>query len=121
MNKTLMVVAMLFIATASYAQTDSTGQAVWFGNNKYGARELRGPAVRTGFRTYVSPRAFVRTDVMTSVNRDGISHLSWSGGAGVESSPVRAPQPRDEARGMRAAKGRADWRGGGRRHLIWAC
>jgi hypothetical protein len=42
------------------------------------------PFVNAGLKMFVSERAFVRTEVMTSINSRGLAHATWSGGIGVE-------------------------------------
>lgn len=42
------------------------------------------PYVATGFKVYVSERAFIRSDVRTSWSSDGLDALGWHGGAGFD-------------------------------------
>src|SRR5215212_3271241 len=42
------------------------------------------PFADLGFKWFVSERAFVRSDVRTTFDRDGISHVSWRSGVGLE-------------------------------------
>ena len=42
------------------------------------------PFVNAGLKMYVSEHAFVRTEVMSSINSRGVAHAAWSGGIGVE-------------------------------------
>jgi hypothetical protein len=58
------------------------------------------PFATAGLKAYVSPRAFVRTEVTASANRHGVSHVSWAGGIGVELAPVPG-QPRPDAEAWR--------------------
>jgi len=47
---------------------------------RYGAR----PYLATGFKAYVSERAFIRTDIRTSWSSDGLAALAWRSGVGVD-------------------------------------
>jgi hypothetical protein len=47
---------------------------------RYGAR----PYLTTGFKAYVSERAFIRTDIRTSWSSDGVTALAWRSGVGVD-------------------------------------
>jgi hypothetical protein len=42
------------------------------------------PYVATGFKAYVSERAFIRTDVRTSWSTDGLAALGWHSGVGFD-------------------------------------
>jgi hypothetical protein len=42
------------------------------------------PYVATGFKAYVSERAFVRTDLRTSWTADGLDALAWRSGVGID-------------------------------------
>jgi hypothetical protein len=42
------------------------------------------PAVTIGFKGYVSERAFIRTDLRTSVASTGVQQLGWRAGVGVD-------------------------------------
>ena len=42
------------------------------------------PYVATGFKVYVSDRAFIRSDVRTSWSTDGLAALAWHSGAGFD-------------------------------------
>ncbi len=47
---------------------------------RYGAR----PYLATGFKAYVSERAFIRTDIRTSWSSGGLAALAWRSGVGVD-------------------------------------
>jgi hypothetical protein len=47
---------------------------------RYGAR----PYVATGFKAYVSERAFIGTDIRTSWSSDGLAALAWRTGIGFD-------------------------------------
>lgn len=47
---------------------------------RYGAR----PYVATGFKAYVSERAFIRTDLRTSWSSGGLAAVAWRAGVGVD-------------------------------------
>jgi hypothetical protein len=47
---------------------------------RYGAR----PYLATGFKAYVSERAFIRTDIRTSWSSDGLAALAWRSGVGFD-------------------------------------
>jgi hypothetical protein len=47
---------------------------------RYGAR----PYLDVGFKAYVSERAFIRSDVRTSLSSDGLAALAWHSGVGVD-------------------------------------
>src|SRR4029434_10182128 len=42
------------------------------------------PYVATGFKVYVSERAFIRSDVRTSWSSDGLAALGWHNGVGFD-------------------------------------
>jgi hypothetical protein len=42
------------------------------------------PYVATGFKAYVSERAFIRSDVRTSWSSDGLAALAWRSGVGFD-------------------------------------
>ena len=42
------------------------------------------PYAATGFKAYVSERAFIRTDIRTSWSSDGLGALAWRGGVGFD-------------------------------------
>jgi hypothetical protein len=42
------------------------------------------PYAATGFKTYVSERAFIRTDIRTSWSSDGLASLAWRSGVGID-------------------------------------
>jgi len=42
------------------------------------------PYVATGFKAYVSERAFIRSDVRTSWSTDGLASLAWHSGVGFD-------------------------------------
>ena len=42
------------------------------------------PYAATGFKAYVSERAFIRTDIRTSWSSDGLDALAWRGGVGFD-------------------------------------
>lgn len=42
------------------------------------------PYVATGFKVYVSERAFIRSDVRTSWSTDGLAALAWHNGVGFD-------------------------------------
>ena len=42
------------------------------------------PYRATGFKAYVSERAFIRTDVRTSWSTDGLAALGWHSGVGLD-------------------------------------
>jgi len=47
---------------------------------RYAAR----PYVATGFKVYVSERAFIRSDIQTSWSSGGLAALAWRSGVGVD-------------------------------------
>src|SRR5262245_44750377 len=47
---------------------------------RYGAR----PCLDMGFKAYVSERAFIRSDIRTSLSSDGLAALAWHSGVGVD-------------------------------------
>ena len=47
-------------------------------------RHAARPFVATGFKAYVSERAFIRTDVRTSWSTDGLAALGWHSGVGFD-------------------------------------
>jgi len=47
-------------------------------------RHAARPYVATGFKAYVSERAFIRTDVRTSWSTDGLAALGWHSGVGFD-------------------------------------
>lgn len=47
---------------------------------RYGSR----PYIATGFKAYVTERAFIRTDVRTSWSSDGLAAVAWRTGVGVD-------------------------------------
>jgi opacity protein-like surface antigen len=42
------------------------------------------PFFTTGFKLYVTERAFMRSDLRTSFSSRGLAHVTWSGGVGVD-------------------------------------
>jgi len=42
------------------------------------------PYIATGFKVYVSERAFIRSDVRTSWSTDGLASLAWHNGVGFD-------------------------------------
>jgi hypothetical protein len=42
------------------------------------------PFADVGFKFFVSERVFVRSDVRTTFDRDGVSHVSWRSGVGFD-------------------------------------
>jgi hypothetical protein len=42
------------------------------------------PYLATGFKAYLSERAFIRTDIRTSWSGDGLAALAWRSGVGVD-------------------------------------
>jgi hypothetical protein len=48
------------------------------------ARYLARPFVSAGFKAYVSPRVFIRTDLRTSWSSDGVTTLAWRNGVGFD-------------------------------------
>lgn len=42
------------------------------------------PFADVGFKWFVSERAFVRSDVRTTFDRDGVNHVSWRSGVGFD-------------------------------------
>ena len=42
------------------------------------------PYAATGFKAYVSERAFIRTDIRTSWSSDGLAALAWRSGVGID-------------------------------------
>jgi hypothetical protein len=42
------------------------------------------PYAATGFKAYVSERAFIRTDIRTSWSSDGLDALAWRSGVGFD-------------------------------------
>lgn len=47
-------------------------------------RYMGRPYAGTGFKAYLSERAFFRTDIRTTWSGDGLSSLGWRGGFGVD-------------------------------------
>jgi hypothetical protein len=47
-------------------------------------RYLARPFVSAGFKVYVSERAFIRTDLRTSLSSDGMTTLGWRNGIGFD-------------------------------------
>jgi hypothetical protein len=47
-------------------------------------RYLARPFVSAGFKMYVSERAFIRTDLRTSLSSDGMTTLGWRNGIGFD-------------------------------------
>ena len=47
-------------------------------------RDHARPYLATGFKAYVSERAFIRTDLRSSWSSDGLAALAWRSGVGVD-------------------------------------
>jgi hypothetical protein len=47
-------------------------------------RYVSRPYVATGFKAYISERAFIRTDIRASWSADGLAALAWRSGVGVD-------------------------------------